>query len=140
MKRSDLDTWIDWPAVMAAPRYSGGHDDVMTSIFKPPARVIASWVEDDYQGDEAFAYLFPDGTVAILTDYFGSCGGCDSWEDATDADAREMVRALVHSARLKPSIDAALVYCAEEIDDASEYPMRAAANLVNPLRALAAAA
>lgn len=132
-----LPDWIDWDKVMTKERYASGHEDVMRSIFRNPVKVIAEWVEDDYQGEEAFAYQFPDGSIVLITDYFGSCSGCDSWEGASDNEARAMIESLVHSARIKPSIDAALVFCNEEaLNDASEYPFKACNNLVDQLRKL----
>lgn len=133
-KQSLLDS-VDWPTVMAAPRYAGGHADVMRSIW-PQATVVAAYIQDDYQGTEAFAYEFPDGSVAILTDWFGSCSGCDSWEDAPDEEARRMVTALVTSARLFPSLTEAAEWCKTAGDDASDYPFRAARNLVFPVPAV----
>ena len=104
MNLAQLDSWIDWDGVMAAPRYAGGHSEVMCELFRLPVEIIASYIQDDYQGEEAFAYRFPDGSVVLITDWFGSCSGCDMWEDSTDEEARAMVLALVHNARIKPSM------------------------------------
>ena len=121
---------IDWPLVMAQPRYAGGHQAVMETIFGSNARVIAEHIDDDYQGTLAYAYEFGDGTVVILTDYFGSCSGCDAWEDASDSDARTLIQSMVHSARLfHNGVRGAYDYCTTVEDEAGEYPFHTASNL-----------
>lgn len=82
-----------------------------------------------FKGTEAFAYQYPDGTVAILTDYFGSCSGCDAWEDSSDDVARKMIESLVHSARLFESKNYAALWAATVEDRAEDYPFYAARNL-----------
>jgi hypothetical protein len=131
-KQEALDS-IDWESVMEAPRYAGGHVEVMQTMFGNKATVIAEYIEDDYQGSEAFAYEFEDGTIAIITDTFGSCSGCDSWEDASDADARSLVKQLAINARLFPNRAEAREFCETGTDTAEQWTMRAAKNLVIPL-------
>ena len=131
MKKHEINKdLVNWTEVMSASRCAGGHVEVMESIFEGKAKVCASWIEGDYQGDEAFAYLFPDGTVAIMTDSFGSCSGCDSWEDANDDDVRLMVESLVNSARVFHDVAEAYFFCLKNTDDADQYLMRSASNLV----------
>ena len=135
--RASLPLWINWPAVLAAPRYAGGHEEVMEAIFKPPVTVIARWVEDGYSGSVAFAYRFPDGAIVFLTDYFGSCPGCDEWEGADDGKVTSMVTSLIHSARMRPDLDSAIAFCTEEAsNDASEFPFAACRHLAPQLEAL----
>jgi len=134
MKKHQLPRLIDWDLVMLQGRYAGGHESVMRNIFGHNATVIAEYVRDDYQGDEAFAYLFHDGFVAIITDYFGSCSGCDSWEGATDADAKTMITSLVNSARLFDSVEEAALYCEFVQDKAEEWPMYTAFYLTSQLQ------
>ena len=133
-KQDVLDS-VDWDSVLAAPRYAGGHEEVMRTMFGDKAKVIGEWIENDYQGDEAFAYEFSDGTIAIITDSFGSCSGCDSWEDATDKEARNLVQELAINARLFPSRDEARKFCESGTEAAEQYTMRAAKNLVEFLSA-----
>lgn len=128
--KQNIKDQVDWQKVMSAPGYAGGHEEVMKSLFGDNAKVIAEYIEDDYQGTEAFAYEFPDGTVAILTDYFGSCSGCDSWEDSSDEDARKMIESLVHSTRIFPAKQQAAEWSATVEDRAEDYPFYAARNLV----------
>ena len=133
MKKHQLPRLIDWDLVMLQDRYAGGHIEVMQNIFGSSATVIAEYVRDDYQGGEAFAYLLYDGFVAIITDYFGSCSGCDSWSGATDADAKTMIMSLVNSARLFDSVEDAALYCEFVQDNAEEYAMHAAWHLTSQL-------
>lgn len=76
----------------------------------------------------ATAFKFPDGTVVIMTDYYGSCSGCDSWEDASDDEARTMVTGIVTSARVFASVEEARTFCRDP-KDAEDYPFYAASNL-----------
>lgn len=131
MDKTSLIDLVNWPAVLAAPRRAGGHIEVMEAIFKGTAEVLASWVDEDYQDGEAFACRFPGGQVAIMTDGFGSCSGCDAWEDASAEDARRMITSLVGSARFFETVDAARTYVQSGIDEepGSEFLMRAARKL-----------
>jgi len=133
MKKHEIKELINWVAVLAAPRSAGGHTDAMEAIFEGNAKVCASWVEKDYTGSEAFAYLFPDGTVVIMTDYFGSCAGCDAWEDATDDDVKLMVESLVNSSRVFDNAEEAYHFCLTETKTAEQYPVKEAAHLINDM-------
>lgn len=128
-KQQILDS-IDWIKVMQAPRFSGGHQEVFENIFGDNAVAIASFIEDDYQGDEAFAFQFKDGTIAIITDSFGSCSGCDSWEDASDDEAMHLITSMVTSSRIFKTLDKAIEYCKNVEDDACDYTMKTAKQLV----------
>jgi hypothetical protein len=118
---------------MKQSRYAGGHEDVMFNIFGRNASVIAHWIDDDYQGSEAFAYQFSDGSVVLITDYFGSCSGCDAWEDSSDEDARGMIRDMVSSSRLFSNINDAITFCEGNLKG-FEYPFESCSNLVNMLK------
>ena len=89
----ELQKRINWDAIMPMSRYAGGHDDQMKGLFKN-VTVIAHWNEGDYQGQVATCVKFNDGKFkdhyGIYNDYYGSCSGCDSWEDANDDDVRKM--------------------------------------------------
>jgi hypothetical protein len=128
MQKSELQNLINWNAVLEAPRYAGGHQEVMSAIFEGNSKILDHYTENDYQGQLAIAYEFSDGSVVIITDYFGSCGGCDAWEDACDGDVRTMVTSLVNSARLFDGIEEARNFCKSE-KTAEDYPFDAAINL-----------
>lgn len=133
---NDLDTLIDWPHVMSQPRYAGGHEEVMRSIFGCASEVIAWWHEGGYQGTIAIAHKLRDGRVVVMTDYYGSCSGCDAWDCADDETARTLVLNLVHSARIFDSVKTAHDWCAAVDTDKtpSDYPFSEAVNLVGDLR------
>lgn len=130
MNKTEVLDSINWEAVMAAPRDAGGHAEVMEALFADRAQVYSSWQDDSYDGELAYAYQFPDGTICIVTDYFGTCSGCDEWEDATDADARTLITSMVTSSRLFSGVVEAEHYCRNAAgSDASEFSHRAAQHL-----------
>lgn len=85
---------IDWEKIMKMPRYAGGHDEQMKGLLKD-VKIIAHYNEGDYQGMVATCVKLNDSKeIVIYNDYYGSCSGCDAWEDATDDDVRQMCRQL----------------------------------------------
>lgn len=85
---------IDWETIMPMDRYAGGHDDQMCGLLKD-VTVLGHWNEGDYQGMVATCVQLNDTKeVVIYNDYYGSCSGCDAWEDASDDDVRLMCRQL----------------------------------------------
>lgn len=137
MKKDLLITAIDWQTALAAPRYAGGHEEVMRAIFGDRAEVIAEYTEDNYQGDCAFAYAFKDGGFCVITDSFGSCSGCDAWEDSSTDAARNMIGSLVSSARFFETLEECQEFCKTAAADAADYTMRAAQPLAAQLGARA---
>lgn len=127
----DLEKLIDWELVLAQPRYAGGHEEVMRNIFGKNAEVIAWWSDNDYQGTIAVAYQFASGEVAIMTDYYGSCSGCDSWEDSSEQDARNMILGLCGSAKQFANREQAAAWTKAIYSQEKpwEYPWNSAANL-----------
>ena len=66
-----------------------------------------------------------------MTDYYGSCSGCDSWECSSKEDAHNMILGLCGSAKQFNDIDAAKEWI-DNIDSEKQpwqYPWRAAKNL-----------
>ena len=138
MKRCNLLNLIDWDLVMKAPREEGGHDEVMQSIFGSNADVIAHWNEGDYQGTVMTAYLFPDDSVSIISDSYGSCSGCDSWSGASDEDAKSFITSIVDSCRLCSSLEEAVIFCETVDSRAYDYLFNGAVNLVGSLKKILA--
>lgn len=132
----ELEELIDWTLVMAQPRYAGGHEEVMRSIFGTASTVVAWWSDNDYQGTIAIAHKLEDGRVVVMTDYYGSCSGCDAWEDSTDDDARKQVLDIVHHAKTFSTIEEAAAWCdnVDAQEKPHEYPFESAKNLVEQLR------
>jgi hypothetical protein len=104
MKSTELQTLIDWDTIMPMRRSSGGHDDQMKALFKG-ATVLAHWNEEDYQGTVATAVRLEDGRFCWYQDSYGSCAGCDSWEDANDDDVRKLCINLAIDAEIFLSLD-----------------------------------
>jgi len=88
--------YLNWEGIMSAPRYAGGHEDVMNILFQG-AKVVLAFIQDEYQGYIGYIYKMPYGKYVIINDSFGSCGGCDSWEEATDEEVRQLVKELAIS-------------------------------------------
>lgn len=122
---------IDWKTVLAAPRYAGGHEEVMRSIFGADSEVIAWWTDGDWQGTIAIAHKMTDGLVLVMTDYYGSCSGCDNWEGASDEDAKKLILDLVNNARVFKSVEEAQAWCANinPTERPHEFPFYSAKNL-----------
>jgi len=105
MKMADF---IDWEVMLdesQVSRYAGSHIDELSKLFRD-SRMIASNSSGSYQGDDCVVYLFTpidpqfEPKIVIITSYFGSCSGCDAWEDIKDDDLRELLIAIVNNARL----------------------------------------
>gem|GEM_PF-4700836 len=103
----------------------------MRSIFGAGSEVIAWWSEDDHHGTIAIAHKLSDGRVVVMTDYYGSCSGCDCWEDASDDDAKKQVLDLVNNALVFATLEGAQAWCADinATEKPQEYPFEAARNL-----------
>lgn len=104
IQTDELQKLINWEELMSMPRYAGGHDQQMQGLFKD-AKVIAHWNEGDWQGSVATCVQIPDGRFVIYNDYYGSCSGCDSWEDATDDEVKAMCINLSNGAYVFQSLD-----------------------------------
>ena len=94
---------IDWENILRMPRYAGGHDEQMKGLIKG-AKVIAHWNEKDYQGQVATILKVRGIGYVFYTDYYGSCSGCDAWEDAEDEDVKKMCKDLVYTSKIFKSL------------------------------------
>ena len=89
---------IDWENIMPMERYAGGHDEQMRGLLKD-VTVIAHYNDGDYQGQVATCVMLNDTKeVVIYNDYYGSCSGCDAWEDASDEEVRKLCEDLAKGA------------------------------------------
>lgn len=113
-----LQKLIDWDSIMKMPRYAGGHDEQMQGLISD-AVVIGHWNEGDYQGMVATCVKLPDGRFAIYNDYYGSCSGCDSWEDATDEEVKNMCIGLANDAYVFSTIEDVKEYLASTEEDSA---------------------
>jgi hypothetical protein len=115
-----LQLQIDWEKIMPMSRNAGGHDEQMTGLFKGAA-VIGHWNEGDYQGTVATCVKLPDGRFAIYNDSYGSCSGCDSWEDATDDEVKSMCITLANDAYVFETIDGVREFLRDTERDGVHY-------------------
>ena len=96
---------IDWDSIMPMSRYAGGHDDQMKCLLKD-VTIIAHYNEGDYTGSVATCVKLNDtNEVVIYQDSYGSCSGCDAWEDANDDDVIQMCRQLACGAYVFPTLE-----------------------------------
>jgi hypothetical protein len=120
-----LQELIDWDAVMPLPRYAGGHDEQMKLLFKN-STVLAHWNEGDYQGVVSTVCRLQDGRITAINDYYGSCSGCDCWEDATDDDVRRLCIDLANGAKIFQSVEQCVEWLASrgQHENYSDYEWR----------------
>ena len=115
-----LQDLLDWSTIMSASRTAGGHREIMDSLFSNNGQVLASHIESDYQGSLGYVYLVHGWTefakIVIITDSFGSCSGCDAWEDASNESVRNMCIAMANNARCFDCIEEALDFLKELVD------------------------
>lgn len=102
IQTDELQKLIDWDNILKMPRYAGGHDAQMKGLFKN-VEVLGHWNKGDYQGMVATCVKFTKGgkfkgKYAIYNDYYGSCSGCDAWEDASNEEVTNMCIGLANSA------------------------------------------
>jgi len=124
--------YINWEVMLdqdQTSRCTGSHVGQLSNMFLD-AQVIASECDDDYQGADCVVFLFAppnpdiDPKIVIVNDYFGSCSGCDMWEDSDDESLRELLVAIANNARLFDSFDEAIKFLDEiikKMDDNKPY-------------------
>lgn len=121
---------LNWEIIMEQPRSAGGHQEIMDNLFID-AKVLAKHVDNDYQGELGYVYQLNDERVVITNDYFGSCSGCDSYEDATDEVLKNLCIQLANNSRIFDNIPEAMNFLRSvKQDHAIYYDMR---NVVAPL-------
>jgi hypothetical protein len=105
---------------MQQERYAGGHEEVLRVLFKG-ATVIAEYSTGGYSGTVGMGYLLEDGRYVVLSDFFGSCSGCDSWEGSTNEDAHRLCIELANNAKYFNTIAEAIAFLAATDKDADYY-------------------
>ncbi len=70
--------------------------------------------------------------IVIVSDYFGSCSGCDGWEDADDETVRNMCIQLANNSHMFDSLKEAVDFLkmVVESEDSAYWDLR---NLAGPL-------
>lgn len=109
-----LKDFLDWNRIMKAEgRSAGGHSEILDCLFKDSV-VLASHIDDDYQGKTGYVYIVHNfinfAKIVVVSDYFGSCSGCDVWEDASDEDIRDLCIQLANNAHMFDSINEAIEF------------------------------
>lgn len=130
---SELVNQLDREAILEAERNPGGHSEVMEVLFKG-ATVIASHIEDDYEGNLVYVYRLADGRVAVTPDSFGSCCGCDAWDGASDEEAISLTQALARNTRVFDTLTEAINWIETIDEEGSLYSLRPAIQLLPALR------
>jgi len=116
----ELKDYINWNVLMKQYRGAGGHSEIMDNLFID-VKILASYIESDYQGSEGYVYQLSDGRIVLINDYFGSCSGCDSWEGSSDEQATELIKALVNNATVVKSVDEAIDYLEKSKSSSEHY-------------------
>jgi len=119
MQKDNIFKIMNKEELLKFERYAGGHDEHMKNLVKG-AKVIAHWNEEDYQGQVATCVLLPDETYMIYNDYYGSCSGCDAWEDAEDEEILKMCQDLIYSSKIFNTLEEVQEFLSQkEFDDYS---------------------
>lgn len=112
----ELQQYINWNELYEFERCAGGHDDQMKYLFKG-SELMGYWNEGDYQGMVATCVYLPQiDKFVVYNDYYGSCSGCDSWEDASDEEVENMCINLANGAFIFNNLNDVIEYLNSEID------------------------
>lgn len=114
-----LSDFIDWEFAMdQGHRSAGPKIEVISGLFEH-THLIASHEEGSYHGSVCVVLLFAppnpniDPKVLLITDHFGSCGGCDVWDGAGDDTVKELVISIANNARQFDSFDDLIQFLGE---------------------------
>lgn len=128
-----LKDFLDWDRILKVRAGSGGHSEVMDVLFINGI-VLATCTNGDYQGTIGYAYLVYGYThtakIVVISDYYGSCSGCDSWEDAGEADVRKLCTDLANDAHMFDSIEEAISWLRLAVNDSAYYDWHSMGNML----------
>lgn len=132
-----LKDFLDWDRILKQRGSAGGHSEIMDVLFINGI-VLASVSDNDYQGNIGYAYLVYGYTetakIVVISDSYGSCSGCDQWEDATGDDLRQLCTNLANDAHMFDSIEEAISWLRIAVKDATYYEWtKLGDNLANEL-------
>lgn len=94
-------------------------EDSFTDVLSGQGKVIAIWYEDGYHGQLAIAVESNDGSVFLMTDYFGTCSYCCAWQGSDNNERVQLMRAMISSARVFASRSDAVRFC-QGVDDTTK--------------------
>ena len=119
-----LKDFLDWDRILKQRGSAGGHSEIMDVLFINGI-VLANVSDNDYQGNIGYAYLVYGYTdtakIVVISDSYGSCSGCDGWEDATGEDLRQLCTNLANDAHMFDSIEEAISWLRIAVNDATYY-------------------
>lgn len=126
-----LKDYINWRYVLSpkCARYAGGHEDIMNNLFKK-SKVLASYIENDYQGEELFLYQIKINEkyyFVLVSDFFGSCSGCDSYDGCTDETLKNLCIELANNADVFENILSVVSILKESLTNPIYYKYRGTA-------------
>lgn len=132
-----LKDFLDWDRITKQHASAGGHSEILDVLFINGI-VLGSVSTDDYQGYMGYCYLVYGWThtakIVLISDSYGSCSGCDQWEDASEADVRKLCTDLANDAHSFDSIEEAIEWLKKAKDDSAYYEWRELGDkLVNEL-------
>lgn len=91
---------VDVENILQMPRFAGGHDEQMKGLIKN-SKVIAHYNKNDYSGVVATILQLNDTKeFVVYSDYYGSCNGCDAWEDCSNSEAISMSKHIASEAKI----------------------------------------
>lgn len=112
---------VNWEIIKPMSRYAGGHDEQMKGLLKD-STVLAHWNEGDYQGRVATCVQLNDTKeIVVYTDWYGSCSGCDAWEDVDDEEALRLCKGLASGAKIFKNLDECILFLKKEKYEQNEW-------------------
>lgn len=119
-----LKDFLDWDRILKQRGSAGGHSEIMDVLFINGV-VLAHVSDSDWQGNIGYAYLVYGYThtakIVLISDSYGSCSGCDQWEDATGDSLRQLCTNLANDAHTFDSIEEAISWLRLATADATYY-------------------
>ena len=111
---------IDWEKIMPMPRCAGGHDAQMQGLLKD-ITILAHWNIGEYWGTVATCVMLNDTQeIVIYNDYYGTCPGCDAWEDASDKTVMTICKQLAGGALIFKNLEECKKFLSSK-KDATQY-------------------
>lgn len=120
IQTNELQNLIDWKNIMEMSRDAGGHCEQMKGLFKN-AKVVAHYRSGGYSGEVATCVQLENGRYAIYNDYYGSCSGCDSWQEADDEEVIYMCKNLANGAYVFQNLKDVIDFLSSDIDISSSW-------------------
>lgn len=116
--------FIDWKTMLdesITPRTAGSHVDHLSKMFVN-SHMIAHHSDGNWSGWDAVVILFAPPNpalkpkIVLITDHFGSCSGCDVWDEVSDRTLKELLISIANNARTFDSFEEIDNFLGEIID------------------------